>query len=546
MKKYFALAAAALMLVASCKKDDSNLLPVSIAPLNGEKVYLDANNYAWWNSNDVIYINGSQKTFVGGGSSEYAIDIEDVTDINGQYYAIYPYSAVTGTFTETSTEVSLPAEQTYREDDNGRQYIDGLMAAKGTNHLEFYNICSLLKVIVPGESFVTRIVVTTLNQDKVLNGTGYVDLSGTTPVLTMHTSATTGDADKTVSLNVNAAREDGAYYVAVPQTENTAFAVTVYYRSGASYYSKTVRQRGNGNSIYANQIGVVAMGQLVIPHLLGPFSVSATQAVYFSTGNVFYVGDSTWSIESAQYDAHPYNPTGQSGFFPFSHSGNIDLGYNTLAHSLNEGNMPGNATLIDWGTRFSSIPDMAGQWGTLTSAQWTYMLNSRTVSNNQASPVGTATTGARYAFITINTGSENIHGMLIFPDQFTWPTAAGTVPATINAASTDWNSGHVYTLTEFAALQEASCCFLPAEGFMKHNQSNPVGANVEGCYWTSDQLGGNGKGIYLTFGEGGGNQGGATFSTTPTIYNNANGGIGFSVRLVYYPYSMFPGLNPNN
>ena len=539
-----AIAAAALMLTVSCAKEDTRSITASIAPIGGEKVYLD-DNYACWNENgDQVMINGTSKALTGA-QGIYSISLDGVSaGSDSTYYAIFPANAATSSYSESGTAVTLPAVQTYSVDDNGRQHINALMAAKGTHHLEFYNICSLLKVTVPANIYIARIEVSTIGLTKVLSGAGTINFTGDVPVVTMHESTTAGGNDKKTILNVGASREDGTFYVAVPPTANTAFVITIRYGIPDSvnhlhYYAKTLKQSGNTNTLLANQIGPVSVPTLDVPEndgdeqLPGEFTVDDFtdengNTIYFSRGNLLYTGSTNadWTMENQQYETHAYSSTSISGMIPYSCTGN-EGNDNSLAHALNEGLV--NGQFVDWGGQFSNADPNLGHWGTLSSEQMTYLLNTR-----EASTVN-GVANARYALITVNDGTNNINGLLLFPDLFAWPSSITTQPSVINTAtaSTNWNN-HVYSRTEWETLEANGCIFFPADGYVAHNATTSTYHNEQGFYWTSDPLTNNGRAVYFTFGTHQGNQQNMP-TTYPASLQQCNAGMGCSVRLVWYP-----------
>ena len=129
--------------------------------------------------------------------------------------------------------------------------------------------------------------------------------------------------------------------------------------------------------------------------------------------------------------------------------------------------------------KLSPNPDLIvngqkGIWRVLSggdNGEWYYLLNSRTT-----------TYGHRYAEVKVN----DMPGLLIFPDTFTWPSGAGAEPTKFDAASSNWN-GVNYQGAAFLTLQSAGCVFLPAAGYRDGYGGNTIISRVGsyGYYWSS-------------------------------------------------------------
>ena len=122
-----------------------------------------------------------------------------------------------------------------------------------------------------------------------------------------------------------------------------------------------------------------------------------------------------------------------------------------------------------------------GIWRVLSggeNGEWNYLLKRRVTTYGK----DTGVENRRYAQVKVN-GKE---GLLIFPDEFSWPTEAGTEPATFNAAESEWN-GVNYKSAAFEALQSAGCVFLPAAGYRVGLDGTTIIYNVGsfGFYWSS-------------------------------------------------------------
>ena len=275
--------------------------------------------------------------------------------------------------------------------------------------------------------------------------------------------------------------------------------------------------------------------------LIGKFSVSSTDKVYFSKGNLQYTKSTgIWSFMDHQYSTvetlnqnvgddyadqdvvslfgwgtsgwnngntyyQPYNTA-----YVSSSGSSKGYGYGPKNGSTYTYDLTGTYANADWGhNAISNGGNTADTWRTLTKDEWTYLFNTRSASTVNG------TENARYtkAYLFGTT-----HGVIIFPDVYTHP-AGVTAPTGINAtSSTSWD-GNRYTATDWAKMEAAGCVFLPAAGWRDATTIRKVNEYVR--YWTS---------TYYNAGFAH-NVGIANSSMTPADYNQKN--YGYSVRLVH-------------
>lgn len=222
----------------------------------------------------------------------------------------------------------------------------------------------------------------------------------------------------------------------------------------------------------------------------GLFSVSATQQVYFSQGNLRAynaTANSTsgwvWSFAENQWDYIGSNGSNQyiNGSMTISQPGYVDLfcwvgasashdNYGIMydndqniswAHeATNFGNSTNDALKHDWGhnpiTNGGNVADM---WRTPTNEEWVYLINSRTTAAGTA-PTINGTADARFAKAKLF-GTNR--GLIIFPDTYVHPDGVA-YPTGINAeGNTSWN-GNQYSAADWAKMEAAGCVFLPCAG----------------------------------------------------------------------------------
>lgn len=252
--------------------------------------------------------------------------------------------------------------------------------------------------------------------------------------------------------------------------------------------------------------------------LPGIFSISAGQTVQFSKGNLQYQASTgTWRFAEHQYDYVGNAAGNNTSSGRNTQSGWIDLfgwgtsgktfasGYGTAyqpwaTSTTNNQYGPTNGTSGltddyangDWGV------NMGTGWRTLTSGEWTYLLNTRG--------------GTRYCKATVNSKT----GLVIFPDSYSHPagvTAVASANTTGAAFTTNSWSGEDWT-----KMETAGAVFLPAAGFRNGTSVIVVGSN--GYYWSSTPNGtDNAYGLNFS-----------SYGVSPAAYSSRSYGV--SVRLV--------------
>ena len=219
--------------------------------------------------------------------------------------------------------------------------------------------------------------------------------------------------------------------------------------------------------------------------LPGSFSVSATQQVHFSQGNLQYQASTdTWRFAEHQYDYVGTQTADDYGYYGGNVSGSdnhsisstyngwIDLfGWGTGSNPTLSSSYPEDyGTFMDWGCNaISNGGNTANQWRTLTQAEWEYLLNTRTDASSKR-------------------GIGNINGvggLIILPDSWTLPSGcsftSGFATSNYNTYP-DWTHNS-YTLAQWAQMEAAGAVFLPAAGNRYGSNVRNVGAS--GSYWSS-------------------------------------------------------------
>ena len=218
----------------------------------------------------------------------------------------------------------------------------------------------------------------------------------------------------------------------------------------------------------------------------GLFSVSATQQVWFSQGNLQYkASDGIWRFATNQYD---YIGNANSNISS-SYSGWIDLfGWGTSGWNCgntyyrpwdsnnSNGSLygpPGNYNLTssyansDWGyyNSISNGGNTAHQWRTLTCEEWVYVFNTRST-----------TSGKRYAKAQV----AGVNGVILLPDN--WNTSYYSLNNT-NHSGASFSSNVISASNWTNSLQSHGAVFLPAAGGRYGTSVYDVGSSGE--YWSA-------------------------------------------------------------
>ncbi len=191
------------------------------------------------------------------------------------------------------------------------------------------------------------------------------------------------------------------------------------------------------------------------------FSVSSTKKVHFSMGNL---------KQDGTFNDNQYTST--------------------------------TSDLFSWGN-FSTY--ISG-WDVLSSAEWDYLINSRS--------------GSRFAKACVIVNDVNVNGLIIFPDTYCHPIGQtlrnvnekGTVSYPVNYGD------NTFTTDQWNAMEAAGAIFLPAAGYLDGTTVEEYGG--QGDYWSST-TDGDGKAKRLEF-----------KNNEVTTANGVDRSYGYSVRLV--------------
>lgn len=379
-----------------------------------------SNNTLFWTSGDAIRIFGDEDshgdysaTPTGDGSTANFTATTETVAPSSTYYAVYPASIAA-----SSNTIVLPNTQT-SADGSLRDFP--MYAVSSTNGLSFKCLCGIIKLnLLNTGTGVDYIVVE--SHSGSINGTYTVNYNGGSPTLSL-VEGTGSDKTKLVCSNQSISTAHDFYLYLPAGSYNLTFRIydhdgtvsVLNMREGVtinierSKYTTIIL--GNGDMSFGAPEG--AKG--------GLFSVSATQKVWFSQGNL-YCEVSAWGNYNGRWhffdEQYQFNP--QENPIAFGNSGyGWDDRYDfprtywlspTEAYEYEHISIPSDiaGTNYDWGVYNPIINggNQAGMWRTPTAAEWQYLWNSR--------PGATAKRGCA----TIG----NVVGWVLLPDNWTTPS----------------------------------------------------------------------------------------------------------------------------
>lgn len=252
MKKVtLAIALAALVLFAGCKKDTTTTMTSTLKASieqnqgDGSRTALNPTNGAiTWNAGDQILVsNGSStKTFTLTGeagqtigtftcSGEYALGTNNM--------AVYP---ATGTFSGNTLSVTLPADQngTLGTFANG---ANPMLAVSETDNLTFTSLCGVLGLSLKGDNIAITAIEVVDNgtgDNSMLCGAFTADCNASQPVLAY--AGSNGSNSVRLNIATTLTSEAKEFYIVLPVgtlASANGFTLNLYNGGADPIYSKT-------------------------------------------------------------------------------------------------------------------------------------------------------------------------------------------------------------------------------------------------------------------------------------------------------------------
>ena len=281
----------------------------------------------------------------------------------------------------------------------------------------------------------------------------------------------------------------------------------------------------NWGTTYNYQVSTVYLGvespksntaQAVIPSQVptgainGKFTINSSgDQVYFSQGNLQYIGSAStpyWKFADHQWECLGDNGQGSTSqtidrdlfgwgtsgwdngnvyYQPYDTENNGDsnqgYGYGPTDGTSYTYDLTGIYANADWGVRnpINNGGGQAGQWRTLTMAEWIYVFEDRSEAPS------------KYGRANVN----GVNGMVLLPDDWTLPSGLSFA----SGSGTSWATNS-YTVEEWGQMQQNGAVFLPAAGIRHENSSvGYVGSN--GSYWSTTCGGDSSIAMFRSFGD---------------------------------------------
>ena len=483
---------------------------------DGGKVYIDGLTPKW-NDGDTIRINESSIIISSSDGTTATMQVP-ATNV---YKAVYPCSIAQPLVNGNTAQLFLPRLQIYREGDNHHQIVAIPMCAMSSSStLSFKNMGALLAINLTNGTNHQTITVDSISVKSVaygsttdspaaataLWGEATADISSSEPTYTFTDMPTAGDNDSvtlalegnrslniTLSNNTTEAQHKEVYiYVpAISSTANNLFSIRVFANDGdgnrytyllsqSTAYSGNIGRNQKADVPFSMTNGIEhehIINTVPVGALTGIFTVDGVGTqVYFSKGNLQYSNSGshlvagggtptgTWRFAENQWDY-----ISSMEFTSVNSAWNDLFGWGTSGLTYSPTSYSDGANLYapymegtnyDWG-QYNAISNgdsaHAGLWRTLTSSEWSYLLDGRMVNGHS---------GAGYCYNILKVNST--WGLLIYPDGFTG------------------QSDH--SLSSNLAEVPEGCAFLPMAGRRDVNTISGVnisGVNEWGYYWTS-------------------------------------------------------------
>jgi len=569
MKKtfcYLTVIAAFALAFVSCQKEESVNGPIfngsgdAMVHPNSKTIFHPDDYTFTWKGSDHIHIwdaAGHHKQYrpteTGVTASAIAPSgtYNTLDESSSLYRAIYPdFYADTTSGTPTNISITLPVTQcmTNQVDDVNTIHLTRFpIYCETSNHtLYFKNLCGAIRLRLQMAGTSVERIAFSSTSDPVC-GQFSIDWNDGDPVMT---SAGVTSANNTVVLEyaqpININVENGVdFWISLPPAEYDNFQIKVSCINDDGTRCIRAFKNGSGHSLTIPRGTFIPMN----PDLSrattingGRFSVSATQQVYFSPGNLQCVSNH-WEFSPKQYEVS-YDVIHSNGSNHYVFDPEVSykwylFGWSTTASDYGRSKTASNYTGQDY-RNFGDVFTGRGvnsPWRLLTADEFGYLTGHSSCSTTRISEGkmsitvvsnGSSTTYTNFGSREIKVGDQM--GLLLFPDVCTINLPSGVA---MPASGTAGGTTNVYTQEQFTSIfEKAGCAFLPYAGYKDGNDNSnlPIPCDdldgttysgaPKGQYWTS------------TYGSGTGKCKAMSFHGDGKYLNDCNRNSLYSVRLV--------------
>ena len=209
--------------------------------------------------------------------------------------------------------------------------------------------------------------------------------------------------------------------------------------------------------------------------LPGEFSVSSTKKVRFAKGNLqYHCQNGTW-----QFAAHQYDYIGNDNLnISETYNGWIDLfGWGTWTQNGTDPWKSGTDSqqfktgVSNCSGDFDNVckDGIGSEWKTLSINEWFYLISVDASDGDESFIDGRNDTRAdKYGLGSITVGGNTINGLVLLPDNWTYPTnlsssSSQSFKSFIVAQSV--YTDNTYTADDWEEMEKAGAVFFPVAGF---------------------------------------------------------------------------------
>lgn len=263
------MAAAALLLLAGCQKDDlrpgrGERLTLNLEAFGGsgsKTVLADDDRSLQWLSGDQVRINGIDYAVSVAGGDAYVADVPEAAS----YKAVFPASMAEGkSMTGSTVTVALPRHYEYRTE-GGLQVLDAPLAAVGDGNggLTFRHLTGALSVVIQNTTSNTLYIDSVcIGSAQQLCGELTVDFDNLTAISPNTSPANAADTMVVLTvpyntLSVAAGASVKVQLPVLPVSDANRFSIHVGTRYQGTRYDFDRRQGATANALARNEMGYV-------------------------------------------------------------------------------------------------------------------------------------------------------------------------------------------------------------------------------------------------------------------------------------------------
>lgn len=473
--------AMAVMTLAACQKENSNVLIIEAEGMhNGSKLAI-AGNASHWAAGDQVLINGGTYTV------DLSVDGQTTVDMSGSplsapFYGVYPADIYFGDDGGSVYDFSLYNEYQYATCTDGgvtRQNLQSPMVAYAAsgNKLTFKHLTAAVTVEITNHyGFAVKVNKIEVESDKY-NLWDVLSLDLTSPV---SVTAAAGSNKKVTmkfdytTLKIDQGKTAQVQIPVLPVGADNHFTITVTVeKDGDANVTKTYsKTQTTGGAMARAQIGYA-------PMKVGfTFNIGAAQEAIISQGNLQAVTTDSWSSYTWKFAANQYDVVESANVSTdYAGSSTVSLfGYGTSGHSNGQTcYQPYKTSDTDADYIRSSLTGNK-DWG------YNAIINGGNVENyGWRTP---SKTESSYLFANNTNGLATINssykGIVILPNNWELPDGC--------SFTAGYGSGYTtntYTIAQWRKMEANGAVFLPATGFRNGTTYYDIAYLSDIRYWTA-------------------------------------------------------------